>query len=204
MKVIHVDSNTVDVNKNHCKIVEYMMRKVNPNIDLEIITIDKNIITLHDITEVISNLKVDPGTIISTNFTISRSDLSKELEEAIAVLAQNCFFICAGGNSNRFELDEILPASVPGSIVVGALNKSGGICGFNSVENRRKFNVYVTGTNQEYIEGNNISRITGTSISAAYYAAYLSTETPNLEGIQLLVNSDTLLTKQSDMSENML
>ena len=83
-------------------------------------------------------------------------------------LADLCWVITAAGNTSE-SIDNWTPARVHNVITVGCLNKSGNKASLSNFSDTKQLE-WVTGTN--YSVGWKIS--SGTSISAALYAAFLS------------------------------
>jgi hypothetical protein len=114
--------------------------------------------------------KVLPSDIVVCAWAVS---VNEKINAIFEDLAQCCFVIVAAGNSNA-EIEEYSPTSVDDVIVVGCLNKKGEKASLSNYSNTRTIE-WVTGTNYN-IDGTLHS---GTSISAALYAAFLAESIQN-------------------------
>jgi hypothetical protein len=101
-------------------------------------------------------------------------------------LSERCWVVAAAGNSGE-PVENWTPARADGVIAVGTLNKSGAKATLSNFSGKVK---WVTGTNYRF-EGHQHS---GTSISAALYAAFLAESIGAKDGSRL----DTLIKERAD------
>lgn len=93
---------------------------------------------------------------------------NSDLDELFSELSTLCFVVAAAGNSHR-PIEEFTPARSSGVITVGTLNKSGLIAALSNFSSSKEI-IWIPGTNYNVGWKNS----SGTSVSAALYAAFLA------------------------------
>jgi len=90
------------------------------------------------------------------------------IDDLFTELASLCYVVVAAGNFHA-PIEDYSPARVPDVITVGTLNKSGLVAALSNYSNTKEV-VWVPGTNYDVGWKNG----SGTSVSSALYAAFLS------------------------------
>lgn len=110
---------------------------------------------------------------------------NEELDELFEELSTCCFVIAAAGNFHR-PIEEYTPARTKGVITVGTLNKFGLVASLSNYSNTKEV-IWIPGTNYNVGWMNS----SGTSVSAALYAAFLSKaiECDNLDLVKELIEN---------------
>lgn len=145
-------------------------------------SIDVNVIL--DSLELISECATK-NDVVSFNFllTYNVNSLTKKLNE---ITKTSNVVAAAGNNSN--SINKFCPVnSLDAKCIVGCLNKKGETA---QLSNYGNVGVWVTGTSQKFKINNKMQRMSGTSISAAYYAGYLASK---LEGTEQLLSDIKIL-----------
>jgi hypothetical protein len=126
--------------------------------------------------------------VVSFNFllTYNVGILSSKLQE----IAEISNVVAAAGNNSAL-IDNFCPVnSLDAASIVGCLNKQGNPA---QLSNYGNVGVWATGTNQKFNINNEIKSMSGTSISAAYYAGFLANQLENIEqptlDIKILINN---------------
>lgn len=108
---------------------------------------------------------------------------NEHLDELFEELSLLCHVVAAAGNFHR-PIEDFTPARTEGVITVGTLNKHGLVAALSNYSNSKEV-IWVPGTNYNVGWKNS----SGTSVSAALYAAFLSmsikNDDPNL--LQVLI-----------------
>lgn len=149
-------------------------KKINVNVILESLEEISNTATKYDV--------------VSFNFllTYNVNILCKRLLQ----LAKTTNLVAAAGN-NSSSIENFCPINVlDANCIVGCLNKTGLPAASSNYGN---VGIWVTGTNQEVKIQKNTCIVSGTSISAAYYAGYRAGELEDsalqLSDIEILINT---------------
>jgi hypothetical protein len=123
--------------------------------------------TLGEIEEVLLSLinKVNPTDIVLCAWAIPKDN---HIDYLFEELGSRCFVVAAAGNTNEL-IDAYIPASSRNTITVGALNKSNKKATMSNYSEIKELE-WVVGTNYK-VNGRLES---GTSVSAALYAAFLA------------------------------
>lgn len=111
------------------------------------------------------------------------------LDELFTELSMYCNVVAAAGNFSK-PIDEYTPARADGVITVGTLNKKGLVAALSNYGDSKEI-VWIPGTNYS-VEWKNAS---GTSVSAALYAAFLAEAIKNNDPSLL----NTLIDKQKKL-----
>jgi len=108
---------------------------------------------------------------------------NEQIDDLFTELSSLCYVIVAAGNFHA-PIEDYSPARVPDVITVGTLNKSGLIAALSNYSNTKEV-VWIPGTNYNVGWKNS----SGTSVSAALYAAFLSVaiEQDNMDLLQILI-----------------
>jgi hypothetical protein len=152
---------------SHSSRLKKIILEHAPDADITIIPIELEIL-VSSITDTLDNL----GRIVkNTDIVLCAWCVYKNhsIDNAFSNLSQLCWVVVAAGNSGK-DIKYFSPASAPGVMVIGALNKSGERA---SLSNFCSYSIdmnYVTGTNY-HIDNFTMS---GTSVSAALFSAFLS------------------------------
>jgi hypothetical protein len=109
--------------------------------------------------------KVIPKDIVLCLWAVDGNNL---LDEHFNDLAELCWVVVAAGNYNK-NINEYTPARVSGVITVACLNKSGVKASLSNWSEDKEL-IWVPGTNYNVGWKNS----SGTSVSAAVYAAFLA------------------------------
>jgi len=130
--------------------------------------------------------KVRPNDIVLCAWAIKADE---NLDELFSELGECCRVVVSAGNFHE-PLENYTPARSDNVIVVGTLNKSGLVAALSNYSESKHI-VWIPGTN--YDSGQKV--MSGTSVSAALYAAFLSKALKNGD-IKLL---DDYITEYANM-----
>lgn len=161
------------IGTEHALATEYFIKEIYKN-EISILDISNNGIVVEEkIKEIFSTLcrTATKKDVVSINFIIEKETIDKEIIKLYKKLQKKTTIVLAAGNQNA-KTDEYFPTNLvhENTHVVASLNKSGNITQFSNYNN---ISAYVTGTNQNYISNGKINKMSGTSVSSAYYAAIL-------------------------------
>lgn len=145
--VIDVIKQHTDVNIKHIELTQD-------------INIGQLVETIYDLMQI-----VIPSDIVLCAWAVPANDSLDSLFEELSLL---CFVVAAAGNFHR-PIEEYTPARTQGVITVGTLNKEGLVAALSNYSNTKEVK-WVPGTNYNVGWKNS----SGTSISAALYAAFLA------------------------------
>jgi len=108
---------------------------------------------------------------------------NEQIDDLFTELSSLCYVVAAAGNFHA-PIEDYSPARVPDVITVGTLNKSGLIAALSNYSNTKEV-IWIPGTNYNVGWKNS----SGTSVSAALYAAFLSVaiEQDNMDLLQILI-----------------
>jgi hypothetical protein len=150
----------IDIIKNH-----------NNTVKIELVEIDKNF-TVNQLFDTIYDLmpKVLPTDIVLCAWAIKAND---NIDDLFNELASYCNVVAAAGNFRK-PIENYSPVRAEKVIAVGTLNKTGLVAALSNYSNSKKI-VWIPGTN--YDVGYKVS--SGTSVSAAIYAAFLDISIKN-------------------------
>jgi hypothetical protein len=152
---------------SHSNRLKKIILEHAPDANITIIPVELEIL-VSSITDTLDNLSrvVQHTDIVLCAWCVYKNHA---INNAFSNLSQLCWVVVAAGNSGK-EIKHFSPASAPGVMVIGALNKSGGRASLSNYCDSSIDMNYVTGTNY-HIDNFTMN---GTSVSAALFAAFLS------------------------------
>jgi len=162
--MIYVLDADPDSNDHSKYILDILKEHTETEVKLIVLNND---ITFKKLYHTISSLlaKVFPYDIVLCAWAVPGNDL---LDELFSELSTLCFVVAAAGNSHK-PIEEFTPARSSGVITVGTLNKSGLIAALSNFSSSKEI-IWIPGTNYNVGWKNS----SGTSVSAALYAAFLA------------------------------
>lgn len=140
--------------------------KQHSDVEIKLIPLSTNM-TMGELCRTVYNLLliVLPRDIVLCPWAVPASEQLDELFEELSLL---CHVVAAAGNFHK-PIEDFTPARTEGVITVGTLNKSGLVAALSNYSNTKEV-VWIPGTNYNVGWKNS----SGTSVSAALYAAFLS------------------------------
>jgi len=172
---------------SHSRYIIDIIRQ-HSNVDIEHIPLMPDV-TIYELSEIIYDLftKVVPNDIVLCPWAIPAND---KLDNLFTELSELCYVVAAAGNF-KSPIENYTPARTAGVITVGTLNKSGLVAALSNYSNSKEV-VWVPGTNYNVGWKNS----SGTSVSAAVYAAFLS--------LSIKENDPALLNKLLEKHKNLV
>lgn len=167
---------------SHSKMVLDIIKR-HTSADVELVVIPQNP-TFGEIGKIVLSLfpRVLPSDIVLCPWGV---DANASIDEIFNDLAELCWVVVAAGNYNT-DIANCSPARAEGVITVACLNKSGVKAALSNYSSDKEL-VWLAGTNYDVGWKNS----SGTSVSAAVYAAFLaeSIKEQNPELLDTLIKS---------------
>lgn len=152
---------------SHSNMLKRIILKHAPLADIKIIPIGLEISVATIVNTINDLIKiVKPVDVVLSAWCIPKN---LSINYAFSDLSEHCWSVVAAGNSGK-NIKDFSPTSAKGVMVIGTLNKAGEIASLSNFSDDPSDLTYVTGTNYQ-IDNKSIS---GTSVSAAIFAAFLS------------------------------
>jgi hypothetical protein len=162
--MIYLLDSSLDEHSHSRYVIDII--KEHSDVEVKLIPLSTDM-TIGELSETVNNLIpiVIPTDIVLCPWAIpGNSNLDNLFEE----LSSLCYVVAAAGNFHK-PIDSFTPARTVGVIAVGTLNKSGLVAALSNYSNNKEM-IWIPGTNYSVGWKNS----SGTSVSAALYAAFLS------------------------------